>query len=114
VLAGAGLAFGVVLVEVELAGDGVAAPVEPAGDDAVLLAAAEPPWDGALLLDEVERAGDGAPLADEVDPDGGGAAELLEPVKDGAALLDEGGAPLLVAPGPLAADVLPPVPVEPA
>jgi hypothetical protein len=70
VLAGAGLAFGVALVEGELEGDDVAAPVEPAGGDVVLPA-------------EVEPLRDGVPLAAEIDPDAVGDVELPETVEDG-------------------------------
>jgi hypothetical protein len=105
-LAGVGLAFGVGLVEVELDGDDVAAPLEPAGDDAVLLAEPGPLGDGALPLDGVEPVEDGAPLPVEVEAEWAGAAGLLEPVEDGALPL--------VELEPLAADALPPVAVEPA
>ena len=103
---GAGLAFGVALVEVELGCDGAAAPVEPVGDGAALPAEAEPAADGALPLGEVEPAGDGIPLPVQVELAGDDVAGLLEPAEDEALPL--------VAPGLSDADALPPVAVEPA
>jgi hypothetical protein len=106
VLAGAGLAFGVELVEVELEWDGVVASAEPVWDGAALLAEAEPAVDGLLLPGEVEPTGDGVPLPIGLEPAADDAAGLLEPM--------EGETLPLVALGPSEADALLPVAVEPA